>query len=187
MSETLDFKITDYHLGYFRSFSGIPINLRCPRPEDIDIRDIAAALSKICRFGGHSRTFYSVAQHSILVAHLTLESMAGIGLLHDAAEAYLGDVIKPLKVILGDGYASLEASFERAIFRKFGLPIEHKAIIKEADELALEIENECFMDGNPDRFHGFCRAFGLPFHATEPGWSPHEAETNFKFFASVLL
>lgn len=187
MSETLDFKINDTPLGYFRSFFGIPINLRCPKPEDIDIRDIAAALSKICRFGGHCRTFYSVAQHSILVAHLTLESLAGIGLMHDAAEAYLGDVIKPLKVILGDNYASLESSFERAIFKKFGLPLEHKAIIKEADEFALEVENECFMQGNPDRFRAFHRDFDLPFHAYRPGWSPQEAEINFRYFASVML
>ncbi len=68
-----------------------------PRPEDICIKDIAHALSHIGRFGGHTREFYSVAQHSVLVSLHVSQDWSRQGLLHDAAEAYVGDVVAPLK------------------------------------------------------------------------------------------
>src|SRR5688572_18527016 len=74
-----------------------------PRADEICIDDIAQALAKVCRFGGHCCDFYSVAQHSVLVAHLVERShpqLALHALLHDAAEAYLGDFTQPLKPYL---------------------------------------------------------------------------------------
>lgn len=68
-----------------------------PRPEDVDIRDIAHALALQCRFAGHCSGFYSIAQHSVLVSRHCDPADALWGLLHDASEAYLCDIPKPLK------------------------------------------------------------------------------------------
>lgn len=86
-----------------------------PKVEDIHITDIAGALSKICRFGGHSNIFYSVAEHSIIVAEI-LESEGAnkatvfAGLMHDCSEAYLGDMPRPLRAILKQ-YESPDCSY----------------------------------------------------------------------------
>ena len=68
-----------------------------PREEDIDPADIAHALSLICRFGGHARRFYSVAEHCVLLSYAVAPEHALWALLHDAAEAYVGDMVRPLK------------------------------------------------------------------------------------------
>lgn len=74
-----------------------------PRPEDVDIRDIAHALSNMCRFTGHTKTFYSVAQHSVIASHVVDPKAAMLALLHDAAEAYMGDIARPWKKFLWAG------------------------------------------------------------------------------------
>lgn len=71
-----------------------------PRPEDVDIRDIAHALSNVCRFAGHTRFHYSVAQHSFLASVYAPPESALPALLHDAAEAYMGDIARPWKKFL---------------------------------------------------------------------------------------
>lgn len=127
-----------------------------PLPEDVDIFDIAHALSMICRFGGHSRVFYSVAQHSILVAYEA--ERAGLNryaclaaLLHDAAEAYVGDMIWPLKRAIGHlGYDDIEAGVQAAILSRFGLlqmPSDLKAFIKHFDLVLLATEKRDLMSG----------------------------------------
>ena len=80
-----------------QTFTGRLFDPFNPDPALIDLRDIAHALGNICRFGGHSRRYYSVAEHSILVASLVPEPLRLPALLHDAAEAYLGDIITPIK------------------------------------------------------------------------------------------
>ncbi|MBY0513267.1 MAG: hypothetical protein K2P78_05075 [Gemmataceae bacterium] len=71
-----------------------------PRPGDVDVRDVAHALSNLCRFTGHAREFYSVAQHSVLASRIVPPASALAALLHDAAEAYMGDVARPWKRFL---------------------------------------------------------------------------------------
>lgn len=134
--------------GIFNTASGKIINILDPNPDDIDIEDIAGALTKICRFGGNINRFWSVAQHSILVAWLAPLSHRREALLHDASEAYLGDVIKPLKVILGDAYARLENAFMGVIATKMELDPVKLHEVKQFDLRALEIEHECFQKGN---------------------------------------
>lgn len=89
-------------------------------PDDIEIRDIANSLSKICRYGSHTYGFYSVAEHSYYVSMLCDPKDALWGLLHDAGEAYLGDLIYPVKQLF-PMFDFLERDIMKAITSKFGL------------------------------------------------------------------
>lgn len=135
--------------GKFNTFNGSVIDLFAPSLDDINIDDISNSLSKICRFGGHTSTFYSVAQHSILVAAMAPADIKREALLHDGTEAYVGDVISPLKHILGDVYKSIELRFMKVIAEKFQLREEVLLTkIKPLDLLALELEHEALQRNN---------------------------------------
>jgi len=165
--------------GLFSTTSGKKINLKAPTSEMIDIKDIAGALSKICRFGGHSSAFYSVAQHSVLVATLAPDHLKKAALLHDAAEAYLGDVIKPLKVILGHVYEQLEEEFNYAISAalKVDLTTTYDEI-KPFDRQALEMEHEAFVKGNLAPLLSVLNEHGLLLFE-QWAWEPKTAQTAF--------
>jgi len=86
--------------GVVETYSGQGFDVLNPNPTDIHLNDVAAALSHVCRFGGHCRQFYSVAQHSIHVSRELPDDkprLQMLGLPHDAAEAYVGDIPRPLK------------------------------------------------------------------------------------------
>lgn len=119
--------------------SGINFNLLNPDLDLIDIEDIAHALAHLCRFTGHSKHFYSVAHHSILVSSLVPAEHRLEALLHDAAEAYIGDVSSPLKAQL-PGYREIEHRIEAAIRQRFGLPAELSPYVKAADLQMLAAE-----------------------------------------------
>lgn len=136
------------HLGKFNTGYGHEIDIRNPDPENIQIEDIAHALSHICRFGGHCFPFYSVAQHCVLVMALAPENLKLAALLHDASEAYLGDIIKPLKILLGNAYSDYEERFDLVIANKFGIDKKDLEAVKEFDKLALEIEHKAVVKGN---------------------------------------
>ena len=121
-----------------------------PVLETITIEDIAHALSNICRFGGHTRWHYSVAQHSYLVSHVCDPQDALWGLLHDASEAYIGDVIQPLKSSPAwRDYAEVEHRLQSAICRKFGLPPIMPDSVKRADLIVLATEKRDVMEKAP--------------------------------------
>lgn len=122
---------------HLETFSGLFYEFLDPKPEQIDIGDIAFALSNKARFSGHT-LFYSVAEHSVAVAKRLPKRLQLAGLLHDAAEAYLGDVPSPLKACLPD-FKKIEAINERAIFKKFNIELllTDWALIKQADLQAL--------------------------------------------------
>jgi hypothetical protein len=169
--------------GVFNANSGLLIDLNKPTVDMICIQDIAASLSKICRFGGHSSAFYSVAQHSCVVAALAPEYLCREALLHDATEAYLGDVIKPLKNILGPVYEDLEYEFMKVIIRKFKLDAENLLEVKAYDKQALTIEHQCYI---------LCDVF--PWFETmnrvnlNPAtWSPGEARGKFMAFYRLFF
>jgi len=119
-----------------------------PRPEDVHIEDIAQALSLTCRYGGFLPRHYSVAQHSVLVSELCWRKSDGDpavafwGLLHDAAEAYVGDLIWPLKQIpdLAGPFRRLEEPILRVIAEKFGLTWPMPPLVKWADACVLLAE-----------------------------------------------
>src|SRR6266496_642804 len=129
------------------TFTGKYVSPLDPRPEMIDIRDIAAALSNQCRFTGHTvyagfPVFYSVAQHSVLVSQICDFNDAAWGLLHDASEAYLSDLARPLKYhnSLGDIYRFSERQLMDAICTHFGLPLKMPDSVKWADDVLLRSE-----------------------------------------------
>lgn len=138
---TQPLSITDYKLGRMLTRSGQDIAIENPQPEDICITDIAFPLGMICRFGGQRKHFYSVAQHTLLVTQLAGGRLNRAAKLHDASEAYIGDVIKPLKHILGDAYKVLEDKWTAAIFTRFGVPLEQMDEIAGFDKLALLMED----------------------------------------------
>lgn len=136
-----------------RCHSGVYLDLANPQPDQIAIEDIASGLSKICRFGGQIDRFYSVCDHSINAAFL-----AGLWdypvdaefacLMHDAAEAYIGDIVKPLKIMLPD-YRSIEQRIERVIGEKFDIDFErHADFVREIDHSLLIAERKTFFSAD---------------------------------------
>lgn len=119
--------------------TGRSFDLLCPGEGDIAIEDIAHALSMLCRFNGHTWTHYSVAQHCVHVSEIVEDEHALVGLLHDAAEAYVGDMSSPLKAMLTE-YQALELVVLGAVFRTFGLPLALPAAVRHADLVLLASE-----------------------------------------------
>lgn len=139
---------------YIQTYSGGRAYLLDPRPEDINLLDIAHALSNICRFGGHTREHYTVAAHSVLVSTLCNEDNALLGLMHDATEAYVGDMVSPLKSAL-PGYKEIEKKWAAAIdvaFNFGGRMVDLPEDVKKADMLALAAEAHKLLTGGPHRW-----------------------------------
>lgn len=125
--------------------TGEVMNLLAPNPRLFDIDNIAHALSQLCRYTGQCKRFYSVAQHSVLVSTLLPPPLQLTGLLHDASEAFLGDVSRPLKQLL-PVYKELEHRFSYALHDKFGGFYPHPPELRDADRLAYEIEVQVLFD-----------------------------------------
>jgi hypothetical protein len=163
--------------GCIVTFSGsrfCPLN---PSPEDIRIEDIGHALAHQCRFGGHTCQFYSIAQHSILVSQLCRPEDALWGLLHDASEAYLQDVVRPLKELAEfEAYRLAERHLQHCIVERFGLGTEQPTSVTAADDWMLAVEARDLMatDGH------YCAAppTQVTVSVTNP-WSPERAEREF--------
>ncbi len=135
------------HKGYkkeedwIQTHSGRRFNPLNPNPDAIVIQDIAHSLSMMCRFTGHCKKFYSVAQHSVLVSYICDSQDAMWGLLHDASEAYLVDVPRPLKRSgYFEEYKRFEANMQEAVCKRFGLPVKEPASVKKADGQLLVTE-----------------------------------------------
>lgn len=122
-----------------------------PNPEEIYIFDIAHALSNLCRFNGHCLHFYSVAQHSVLVSRIVPKHWAMWGLLHDAPEAYLVDLPRPVKrsESIGVPYKQAEYRLMYAVCDRFCLPRLEPPEVKRADDIVLCTEKRDLMSAPP--------------------------------------
>jgi len=124
---------------WFQTYTGRKFWPVSPRVGDFDIKDIAHHLANICRFGGAVKKFYPVAAHCVHVSFLVPPQFAFEGLMHDAPEAYLGDVIRPLKYQMPQ-YLHIEAQVWSILARQFGLQFQISPEVKLADNVALVTE-----------------------------------------------
>jgi uncharacterized protein len=168
--------------GSIQTVSGRWLDPLAPDPTQIDIGDIAQALANQCRFGGHSRRFYSVAQHSTIVSEACEQrgvsaAQALAALLHDAGEAYLVDLPHPLKhrSELGPPYREAEKLLEEAIRVRFDL-VPQPAEMKPIDRSLLATERRTFASMNDPwpELEGF-----EPLEVEIDPWDPERARAEF--------
>jgi uncharacterized protein len=167
---------------YLQTVSGRWVNPFDPDPEQLDPGDIARALANQCRFGGHCRAFYSVAQHSVIVSELVEERGGGAedafaALMHDATEAYLGDMPHPLKhrSPLGAAFKAAEEHLERAIRDRFRIKPD-VVEIKRADRALLATERRAF---SAETWHWPELEGVEPLQLELTAWPPDEAAQAF--------
>lgn len=173
--ELINAKREDRRAGdWIQMNSGIAFWPLDPRADEVRIEDIAHSLSLLCRFGGHCSRFYSVAEHSVFVAQMVSPEAALWGLLHDATEAYVFDMPRPLKRML-PGYAMIERRVHLAIAEHFGLPPEIPAEVKAADEAMLLAEAQQLMRVPPMPWE----ERGEPAPVALRCWSPERARAEF--------
>jgi 5'-deoxynucleotidase YfbR-like HD superfamily hydrolase len=167
---------------YLQTVSGRFVNPFDPDPAQLDPGDIARALANVCRFGGHCRPFYSVAQHSVIVSEL-VEARGGdvedvfAALMHDATEAYLGDMPHPIKhrSPLGAAFREAEAALEAVLRERFSIKADVPEI-KRVDRALLATERRTVSGESWDwpELEGV-EALDLELVA----WTPDEAERAF--------
>ena len=159
--------------NWMQTFSGRRFWALEPRAEDVAVEDVCHALSLLCRYGGHSSVFYSVAEHCVLVGQ-----KVGIhGLLHDAGEAYLLDIPRPVKQLIPE-YKVAELRVLEAIYVALEIPFpteEEEAAVKEADNRMLATEKLVLhKPGHP-------WALPAPYPDTPIlCWSPQQAEAEWR-------
>ena len=168
---------------YLQTVSGRWVNPFDPDPEQLDAGDIARALANQCRFGGHCRVFYSVAQHSVIVSQLVEErggdaEDAFAALMHDASEAYLGDMPHPLKhrSPLGAAFKAAEGHLEQAIRARFRIKPDVPEI-KRADRALLATERRAF---SAETWHWPELEGVEPVALDLEAWPPDEAARAFE-------
>lgn len=165
---------------------GTAFDFAAPAAHEFSIRDIARALARICRFGGHVKpgVFYSVAEHSVRVSLLCPDELAYHGLMHDAAEAFIGDVVSPFKNMPEMvGYRIVERRVEEAIGYAFGLDLHPMpAAVHQADMVMRVTEQRDIRDGNEPGLLSDApstRVEVRPLAETIVPWSIEQAELAF--------
>lgn len=145
----------------------------------VNIDSIAHALSNQCRFNGHTRLFYSVAQHSVCVSNICESADALWGLLHDASEAYLADIPRPLKHSeLFRPYLSIERNIQRIVCAKYALPEQMPESVRQADKLALAWERRDLMTPGIEEIWSATSVVHPDVERILP-WPPHVAKAYF--------
>lgn len=172
------------HGDWFQTFTGAMFFIEDPRASEIAFDDIAHPLAYQCRFNGHTKEFYSVAQHAVLVARCLSEQFGETNvkwlrtaLLHDAAEAYTGDMVRPLK--RGNRhFRVVELRLEEVLAERFDLIFPLPQLIKRADNALLHAERNLLMRDPPAPWDGAeCED---PYAGLDACWSPEIAEQLFR-------
>lgn len=163
-------------MNWILTATGKHFDLFEPDADLIDPRDIAHALAHLCRFNGHTCEFYSVAQHSCIVAELVSEEHKLAALLHDAPEAYLGDMTRPLKQWIS-AYRHFEDHIWERVCERFDLAIELPICVHQADLIALATERRDLMPPDPAIWD--CLIGIEPMAETIRPWSPTEARLTY--------
>lgn len=156
--------------------SGNCFSFSTPDTYHFEIEAIAHALSHLCRFTGHTAAFYSVAQHSVLVSSLLPPNLRLAGLLHDAAEAFTGDMTRPLKARF-PAFRRMEKKIESAIYRQYGVPFPLPGEVKKADMALLATELRDLMPQKD--FRQYCAKDIHPMKETIQPWEPATAKKQF--------
>lgn len=159
---------------WIQTYTGIAFWPLDAREEEIDILDIAHSLSMQCRFGGHCEEFYSVAEHCCHIYDLVSDKHKLWGLLHDASEAYLVDLPRPVKRSIPD-YKEIENNLMKVICSKFELSEEMPAEVHEADMRILYDEAAQNMKTPPQPWDDRIEPFGIKLQF----WSPQRAKEEF--------
>lgn len=172
---------------WIQTYTGKRFDFQDLQESQICIEDIATALSRICRFNGHTTKFYSVAEHSVFMSYRVNRSIQREALMHDAAEAYIGDIVRPIKQHLASGLCDAEEQILKLIAKRFNLGYFHLTDgIKHADLRMLETERRQLM--NNENGHEWDCTIGVkPYMASYlgrtvmelPCWSPDRAYQAF--------
>lgn len=170
----------DLNMAKMNTYTGKKIDPMSMTADDVSIQDIAHALSLTCRGGGHVSYFFSVAQHSIncmkeAKARGWSERLQLACLLHDASEAYISDIIRPVKVHLSN-YLEIEGNIMKVILERFGLDDlseEENAMWKQIDDEMMNFELKSFMKG--EEYRTIDSLVSVPDKAERP-WREVEAE-----------
>lgn len=166
--------------------TGLYFDFADPRAEDVCIEDIAAALSKLCRFNGHVSRFYSVAEHAVLVHDL----VAGAGgsdeecfaaLHHDSGEAYYNDITTPLKKFLGAEWRAIRESVDEVVAGALGIEpsMFHHPAIKVADTVAMRAEAVELKKSKGQGWGAFAKGVQWPANLAVYGLTPNQAHKQF--------
>ena len=156
-------------------YSGKPFYPLDPSPDEVDIQDIAHSLSMTTRYGGHAKSFYTVAQHSVILSNIVSKENAFVALMHDATEAYIGDLIRPIKYMLPK-FIELEENIWRAVALRYNLPIVIPDEVKFHDTKICFTERNCLMNHTGETDWG---------HEVEPHdfiIEPWSQEKSYKMF-----
>lgn len=166
--------------SWMQTYTGKQFFPLSPRIEDIDIRDIAHSLSLTCRYAGHVTKFYSVAEHCVHMSDFVSPRHALWALMHDSAEAYVGDMVRPLKQNMPQ-FKNAENRILSMIARKFDLPgvalLEVPSAVNEADNRILLDEKHVLMPNSPEPW--FQENHYEPLGVTIQCWEPKAAEMIF--------
>lgn len=161
--------------SWMQTYTGRKFYPMDPNPDEVDGEDIAHALSLLCRYNGHVDRFYSVAEHCVHLSYAVPRKDALWALLHDATEAYVGDMIRPLKHHMPD-YRAAEERVMLAISRRFKIGSVMPDSVGDADNRILLDERRILMRSAPDRWAvDDLEPLGIDIY----GWAPQLAEAAY--------